>query len=207
MVDPLTEAAVLRTQVVAGPDTPAEVDVKKPTQLTYSLNITCEPTQAGTSRSLALRPRVGLRLGAALRLRVVCEPLLAPAGESPLQPAAPAQAALPALAVALPVPPPPVPANAPAPATAPAGAQAAAPAANPAPGMAMAPEEEQVQLAFAEQQAQHEVQELAMVARDEDLDPAAIRLLAMSVICAVATGAAMQRRSAMVRTAVGRRRH
>jgi hypothetical protein len=69
---------------------------------------------------------------------------------------------------------------------------AAAPAAAPAPGIALAPEEVQAQLELVRQEARDE---LAMVNRREQPDLLAVRLLAISALCGVATAVAVRRRT------------
>jgi hypothetical protein len=67
----------------------------------------------------------------------------------------------------------------------------------PAAMMALAPGEVEMQLAV-QQADDDDSSELAMVNRREPVDALALRLLAMTAVCAVATAVAVRRRDAVV---------
>jgi hypothetical protein len=195
-VDPAADAGALHATVTAMQDSSA-VNVKQPQQLDFRLTLTCTDATAGTARDLLLRPEVGLRVGGGPQLRVTCDPLPLVAARPATAPAVPQS--LPRVIVpALPLPPPPVaPAGAPAPAAAPGTVPAPAAAPAPAPGMALAPGDVQVQVELATQETRDE--ELAMVNRRDPVDLLALRLLALTAVCAVATAVAHRRATASQR--------
>ncbi|HVE73850.1 MAG TPA: sialidase family protein [Mycobacteriales bacterium] len=186
---------------LSGPPGVSTVDVKRTNALDYSLRVTCAESLTGQTVPLQLRPAVGARVGRASPLNVVCgvAPKPSPAPLPPLIPPAAAVLAVPVLPP-LPVPPP-APAPVGAQAAAPAGAPVAVTAVQPGVALGLAPEEEQAQLAYAEQRDLEEAgklgQELAMVARSPAPDQLALRLAAMGLLCAAATGVAMRRREAV----------
>ena len=185
---------------------PRLVDVKRSHVLDSVLRLTCVPELAGSSRTLSLRPQVGVRFGRVTPLTVVCE---APPGaprqvRPPAGPVEPGYVVPPAAALALaPVLPPPAPVPPPAPAQAPANAPvtanvpAAAVVAQPGVAVAVAPAEEELQLAYVEQAVDEGLSQMPMTGREQP-EVVAVRLLAMAVVCGAATAVALRRRDAVV---------
>lgn len=180
---------------------PRVVDVKRPHVLDSVLRLTCAPELAGSTRTLSLRPRVGLRVGGARALRVVCEPP-APGAPRPepkdavyVVPPAAVLAAAPVLPPPAP-PPAPAPAQAPAQAPVPANAPAAAVVVQPGVALAVAPAEEELQLAYVEQAVDEGFSEQPMTGREQP-EVVALRLLAMAVVCGAATAVAVRRRESV----------
>ncbi|HVE73849.1 MAG TPA: hypothetical protein VNA30_01975 [Mycobacteriales bacterium] len=189
---------------MAGPPGITTVDVKRANALDFTLQVTCAQALSGKSFPLQLRPAVGQRIGRASLMTVRCGTVPAPRISRPAEavPLVPPAAAVLAVPVLPPLPvPPPAPAPAAAPAPAPAGAPVAVTAVQPGIAVGLAPEEEQIQLAFAEQRDVEEAgklgQELAMVGLESQPDQLALRIAAMGLLCAAATGVALRQRPAV----------
>ena len=197
-IGPKDAARDLVAMTVPGPRL---VDVKRANVLEGAVRLTCPADLAGSTRTLDLRPQVGVRFGRVTPLTVVCEPL--PPGAPRPEPrdavyVVPPAAVLAAAPVLPPPAPPPAPAPAQAPAQAPAPAGAPAPAVVVQPGVALAvaPADEELQLAYVEQLVDEGFSEQPMTGREQP-EVVALRLLAMAVVCGAATAVAVRRRDAV----------